>query len=154
MEHHDASIRMEPERAGEVGAGTTIEVTERLTSDALSASLRRVLAIAEGPSSAPAAATVSSAIRAEAVDLSGLARGLVDALLDTIEGETHTCRDVCVDGILRSDTGLIGWGAVQVDRSQPARPRAVTIRDIRTTLDTDGTVSIAIDLSSAETERQ
>ena len=66
-------------------------------------------------------------IRAEAAGLPEVVADLLGAAIDQIEGIGIAVGGVEVDGVLRSDVGLIAWGRLTVASGVPAVPRRVGV---------------------------
>lgn len=75
----------------------------------------------------PGDADRSVPIRAEAAGLPEVVADLFGAAIDQIEGVGIAVGGVEIDGVLRSDVGLIAWGRLTVAEGAPAMPRRVAV---------------------------
>lgn len=101
----------------------------------LSAALSGLLsALRTGVDAPVESATTALAIRAEGADIADLFAGLAAALLDEIDHHEYDVRAVQCDGVVRTDTGLAGWGYAFAAREE-GRVTPLQIEDIAVTDD-------------------
>lgn len=112
------------EGKGAAGLAVNAPTAEKLIHEALAALLGRAI---PGWRPSPTPSDRSVPIRAEAADLAEVIADLYGAAIDQIEGMGIAVAGVEIDGLLRSDIGLIAWGRVTAAEGQPAPLRRLTI---------------------------
>lgn len=110
---------------------------------ALAGALSAVLDAIHGPGSTRPSSGRSASIRAEASDLPSLFAGLVDSLIGQIETLETDVAAVGIDGMVRSDRGLIAWGVAELTDGSGVSDLAVALSAPPLVSETVGTVTIS-----------
>ena len=99
---------------------------------ALAAALAGLLAAACGDGLHGSGEDVSAAaaLRAEGADVPSLFTGLAEALLDELTQASFVVTAVRLDGLLRTDEGLLAWGYALGRMGVPDAARALTVERV------------------------
>lgn len=127
----------------------TLRVGEPTVEATIHRALTGLLAAAL-PGWSPAVASGRSApIRAEAASLVGVVADLYGAAVDRIEGLGVAVAGIEIDGLVRSDVGLVAWGRLLIAEGPPARMRRVEIASAEEAGDGGLWLTLAYDAAGA-----
>jgi hypothetical protein len=129
------------------GGRADLEVAAASETALLGEALRGLLAAAsDGVGREPCGRSVS--LRGEARALGELAIALFDALIARIEDFEIAVAGVEIDGIVRSEDGLIGWGNVAIADGPMAELRSIRI--VRVELSAAPNLALALTLERTD----
>lgn len=86
--------------------------------------------------------TAAAVLRAEGADIPSLFTGLAEALLDELSQASFVVTAVRLDGLLRTEEGLLAWGYALGGRGMPNAVHALTVERVDVVETPSGGVTI------------